>query len=251
MRGLTLSDGALLTKSNTFYINTNGLIAQWTLDEGIGTVIHDSSINRITGSFINTPTWVTGVNNKSNALSFTGTNSSTAAGVITQPLTISSSALTMMGWINLNWGAGLGGSFPFILEAGENSVAGFNLGFATGGFQDWISGDILCFGNGYTGTINFAPRAICPQPTGLIANTWHHVVGVLSPTISQIYFDGVALPMRVAYTGSVGNITTPVNLGSYAAGTGDWSNNSKVDDVRIYNRALSMAEIVQIYNFRA
>jgi len=224
---------------------TNGLVGWWKFDEGNGTITADSSGFKHTGSFLNSPTWVSG--KTGNGLSFTGTNSSNAAGVVTQPLTISSSAVTLMGWININWNASLGGSFPLILEAGESATTGLALTIATGTFQDWINGDILCFGNGYTGTTNFAPRAVAAQPT-LTAFTWHHVAGVLSPNLSQIYVDGVPLTMRVALTGSVGNITTAINFASYPSGTGDWSNNSKLDDIRIYNRALSPNEIKQIAN---
>jgi pimeloyl-ACP methyl ester carboxylesterase len=79
--------------------------------------------------------------------------------------------------------------------------------------------------------------------------TWHHVVTTVSGTIGKVYLDG-----NLDGTGNVGNIPANVldifigrahpNNGS---GETEWFNGI-IDDVRIYNRALSDSEIQQLYS---
>lgn len=75
------------------------------------------------------------------------------------------------------------------------------------------------------------------QPHGL--NIWRHVCTTYNGTIEQLYVDGTS----VAGTARILN-TAPgsVFIGRGTFGAGDYFN-GKIDDVRIYNRALSSAEI--------
>ena len=77
---------------------------------------------------------------------------------------------------------------------------------------------------------------------------WHHVVATVSGTNGSVYMDGI-----LDGSGNVGNIpvnTLDVFIG-YAhvyqgAGAVNWFN-GVIDDVRIYNRALSSNEVAQLY----
>jgi hypothetical protein len=75
-------------------------------------------------------------------------------------------------------------------------------------------------------------------------NTWYHVVGVYDGSQAKIYINGVLDNFKDA-SGNVGD-----NNGSMYVGWNQGSNwyfNGSIDDVRIYNKALSATEIRQLY----
>jgi len=79
---------------------------------------------------------------------------------------------------------------------------------------------------------------------------WHHVVATASGTNGNVYLDG-----NLDGSGDVGNI--PLNtldvyigLAHPGRGSGFWFN-GRIDDIRIYNRTLSPAEVQQLYDYEA
>ncbi len=76
---------------------------------------------------------------------------------------------------------------------------------------------------------------------------WHHVSGVYDGRRINLYVDGerdAALPTLVFP--SISTPTGPVLIGKRAGLPREW--NGLIDDVRIYNRAMSEEEIVELYN---
>ena len=85
-----------------------------------------------------------------------------------------------------------------------------------------------------------------------IDNTWHHVALVADRDgYAQIYTDGVASgnPGDISGIGDI-NSANSICIGNGAFGSGctNLTLNGTIDDVRIYNRALSAQEIQQLYN---
>src|SRR3989344_198301 len=83
-------------------------------------------------------------------------------------------------------------------------------------------------------------------------DVWHHIVGTLEATGNEsgrksIYIDG-ALSATCTYAIKAASTTDPVKLGA-ADNTANHFFNGKLDEARIYNRALSPAEVSQLYNF--
>lgn len=82
---------------------------------------------------------------------------------------------------------------------------------------------------------------ICPAPSN---GAWHHIVARQEGTVGRLYVDGV-----LGASGSlpgIGNGPGSINIGRF--GSGDhWYFTGKIDDVRIYNRALSDSEINQLF----
>jgi type II secretory pathway pseudopilin PulG len=80
-------------------------------------------------------------------------------------------------------------------------------------------------------------------------NTWKHIVAVVNGSSEKYYDDGVNF-----YTYSAGSclalsISRIGQAGASPGGQFNWYPfNGLIDDVRIYNRALSAAEIAAIYN---
>lgn len=105
------------------------------------------------------------------------------------------------------------------------------------------------FWDGYSA--NFRSASPTTWPT---ANTWHHLVvtwngSVDKPSNTQIYLDGVPLTMTSDVTIPTDAIGATLNIGGNNP-IGDrypWS--GKIDEVRVYSRALTPSEVTQVYNF--
>lgn len=125
---------------------------------------------------------------------------------------------------------------------------------------NWDAGchKILLIGNKTTGNVYIAEEpspfnisftltdstvqymAYCVTPA---LNNWHHLVGVFTGVSVKFYIDNVLQTTIPCTLGSIEN--SPLNIGwgyDNEYFTGD------IDDVRIYNRALSDEEIGQLYN---
>lgn len=81
-----------------------------------------------------------------------------------------------------------------------------------------------------------------------VAGQWQHVCGVSDGTSRYLYLDGTLNASRT----DAENISTLINgssirIGSWS-GTSNMDMNGKIDEVRLYNRALSAQEIAKIYN---
>lgn len=81
------------------------------------------------------------------------------------------------------------------------------------------------------------------------ANEWSHVVGTFDGATIKYYMNGVLL----ASTAGVGNgtlgtpSTFPTKIGQLGCCLNTHTMNGKLDEVRIYNRALTAAEAKQLY----
>jgi hypothetical protein len=77
-------------------------------------------------------------------------------------------------------------------------------------------------------------------------NTWHHVVGTYDGASLRLYIDGIQVASR-AQSGSIAYDTEPLVIGWYDSNFGEYFD-GLIDEVEIFNRALSAAEIQSIYN---
>src|SRR3989344_1357743 len=78
---------------------------------------------------------------------------------------------------------------------------------------------------------------------------WHHVAGVYDGTNMNIYVDGI-LAKSTAKTGTINSSSVAVLIGTLINnGSNQEFFDGKLDEVRIYNRALSASEVTQLYNF--
>ena len=205
-----------------------GLVGWWRFDEGTGSFANDSSGNGNSGN-VNNALWVNG--KYGNALQFNGTALSYLE-VPDAPSLRGFSAFTILYWVNI----------PLGLES-EADTWFFKVGKAADwrewnlGWQGWSDSFTLSFNN-ETGT---SQRYDGPPNYYLTANQWYHVVGTYDGTYLRIYINGVELGSGA----NVGSHTTqilndPVRITSGAADSGK---SFTIDEIRIYNRALSSAEI--------
>jgi hypothetical protein len=210
------------------------LVAWYTFDEGSGTIAHDSAGGH--NGTVYGGTWVAG--KVGGAMSFNGTSSyigvpSSAALNITGDITIAA-------WVN----------------------------FARGGdYSDGSEQAIVtkCFGNGaYDNPYDFRTNANLVPALNLVRandythesfgsgdsfiplNSWHHVAVVEQGTAAYFYIDGI-----LANTVLGGPpLTSPPVGNNYPMLIGARSNglylDGLMDDVRVYNRALTSTEIKDI-----
>jgi hypothetical protein len=82
----------------------------------------------------------------------------------------------------------------------------------------------------------------------VIDGNWHHVVGVrIYNSAPLIYVDGLSWAVTADNAGYTANITSadPWQIGGNNTGNGIWD--GQIDDVRLYNRALTAPEVAALY----
>ena len=205
-----------------------GLVGCWLMNEGAGNRIYDLSGNGNTGSLISTTKWVAG--RSGSVLSFNGTSDYVDVGsnAIIKPV----SAITVSAWVKFN-----------SLTADIRAISDWHQSVIE---DRWIFYEIsateiywyVCNANGVgIGYVSYTPAL----------NTWLHLVGVYNGSVVTLYVNGVSVGTPASLSGNMnaGSAVNTVRIGKQAE-TG-WCFNGLIDDVRIYNRALSASEVQQLY----
>ena len=206
----------------------SGPIGWWKLDEGSGTSTADASGNGNTGTLTNSPTWISGRVGPG-ALSFGGTtayvNVPNSSGILDN---LQNTGMTVSAWIKAA-GTG-GGNAGRIVEKG-------NWFFAMGTVSS-------------TTVVRFTIQDTAgsrPSSAAVTLNSWVHVAatwaGEASGSSITLYVNGVASNgTLISGTGTVGSESGAAQIGNRASDTARGFNGG-IDEVRIYNRVLSAAEI--------
>ncbi len=232
--GSATSNAATLTVNATGGDITTALIHHWRMDEGTGALASDSA-GSAHGTLVNGPSWVPGKIGPS-ALGFSAAAASHV--VASQPSDAPYlGALTIAAWINVTPGGGdavvaskvsangaQNNPFDFIVGSG-----GLYFVRANGSYCAWLS-------------------------TATSGSGWHHVA-VVAPdanvnTPPIFYLDGVALGTVNLALNSGGPATgdgSPIRLGRRADGAGQLT--GSLDDVRLYSRALSPADLAALFAY--
>ncbi len=199
----------------------SGLITGYEFEEGSGSTTADESANSLTGTLTNGPTWTNGKYGK--GIQFDGTNDYIDLG--NSSLFNITSAVTISAWMNisnqttsrviLNKG-GANGSYE--LRGNQSSNATYRF--------------ILNGGTNLNGSGSIS------------ANTWHHLAATYDGATMKVYVDGV-LNNSVAYTSSINITTSSALIGSIGSGL---YFQGILDNVRIYNKALSASEVTTDMN---
>ncbi|MGH9681197.1 MAG: LamG-like jellyroll fold domain-containing protein, partial [Candidatus Acidiferrales bacterium] len=215
-----------------------GLVGHWTFDEGTGSAAADSSGSGYNASLFNGVSWVTG--KLGDAISANGSNQYASMPSINLSAT---SAATVAMWVNRTYTNGADVLFEFSTNYNSNNNV---FAFFPDEAADCGNGsmEIAIHGNAGYNVKCYA------QPT---SGVWHHLAIVydMSQTAASeisLYIDGVLQaaqkqPYSSNNTGSFGSY--PFYLFSRAGSIGFAA--GEIDDLQLYNRALSAAEIQQIY----
>jgi len=199
---------------------TDNLIGWWKLDETSGTNAADSSGSGLNGTLTTPlPQWQASGGRLGGALFFTGqvgqsvtVNNATALNPTT--------ALSISAWVNATSWSGNNR----ILQKG-NTDNQYRLLAEAGKFVWEIAG------------VGRLETTLPP------VNQWVHVASTYDGDRMVIYFDGVEVA-SLAVTGAVPVTANPLHLGTKTAASGTQNHlNGMLDQVRLYGRALSAAEV--------
>ena len=208
------------------------LVGQWKFDDGAGTTAADSSGRGNNGLLQGNPVWVAG--HDSGALWFNGVGDyvDLPIGAVLNSLTNSTFAV----WAN---SSNAGGGWQRIFDFGLDTTSYMFLTPRTAGAAGPMRFAITTNGGGAESQVTTASNL----PSG-----WHHVAVTINADTDTVtlYQDG----LPVAQTSAVS--LTPSSLG---ATTNNWLGRSeyndpyymgRLDDFRIYNKALSASEVASL-----
>jgi len=208
--------------------NPSALLAHWELDETAGSVASDSSLYDYDGTLVNMDDsdWVEG--NIGNALDFDGVNDHVAVDDICAA--IAGRDITVTAWVKA----------PAVNPANQ-----FIISINTSNGDD---NRLLLGTPAGTATLSLGTTAWHHTTATVIDNTWHHVAYVLedsSDTIT-VYVDGSeALSFASTVSVAADDVFSLAQEYDPGMATGDFYN-GQIDDVRVYERALSEAEIATL-----
>ncbi len=222
---LNTSAGVAVTVSNTGSPPSPGLVASYGFDEGAGTSAGDSTGNGNNGA-LNGPSWTIG--RFGQALSFDGVNDRVA---IPDSNTLDlTTGMTLEAWVKP---AALGTAWKTVLFKHRNSNA-TNMMY-------------VLYGNRNTNvpntevTVGTSVKVVNgPTGSGLPLNVWSHLAATFDNATLRLYVNGT----QIASLATAGPIATSTG-DLWVGGNNIWNEffNGVIDEVRIYNRALTQADI--------
>ena len=199
--------------------NPAGLVAAFSFNEGTGTTVADSSVNSNNGTIANAAWTASG--KYGGALVFNGSNALVnIADAYTLHLT---TAMTLEAWVNPSTVSSL---WRDVIYKGNDNY--------------YLSGTSPASSVPATGGTFGATGANVYGTTALTANTWAHLAATYDGATLRLFVNGAPVS-SMARTGSLATSTNPLQIGGdsiygqYFAGA--------IDEIRVYNVALTQAQI--------
>ena len=217
--GLTIALTAALLRAQI----PTGPLAHWKLDEtGSNTTAADSSGNNHPGVVLN-PTWTPG--RIGGALSFDGANHVRVTGAPA----LEPTAFAVSAWVNYSLTDTSGGD---VLSMGDN----FGLRVQPDGAVKtyFYGGTIVGYRIAQSTTVNTRD------------GQWHHIVGQYNGSVLQVYVDGIKRDEKSFSDPIVYGLGTDLFLGKHGNGGGNHDFKGLIDQVRLYNHALSSSDIAAL-----
>jgi len=229
------SEGGGAIQGSCSDVSNHGLIGHWRLNESNGTSVADASGNKNIGATVGGATR-TSAGRINGAILLDGSNDA-----VTIPSSASlndlANQLTISTWIYRTT-AKTGWQDIVTRQYGSGSQDQFSLG---------IKGNTYYF---IVNTANNGPQTLMAGTNKV--NEWVHIAGVYDGSTMKLYVDGNLLSTATDITGNVRTDNKPLYFGGGANGidpnTLSMFVAGLIDDVRVYKRALSAAEIKTIAN---
>jgi len=199
--------------------NPNGLVAAYGFNQGSGVQVADASGQGNTGT-ISSATW-TAAGKFGSALSFNGTSAWVT--VADAPSLDIATGMTIEAWVNPTSGTGWR---TVVLKESSNGFA-YSLYSANNASRP-------------AGYVNTAGDMALNGTSAVPLNTWTHVALTYDGATMRMFVNGVQVSTR-ALTGAALVSNGPLRIG----GNSVWGEyfRGAIDEVRVYNRALTAAEI--------
>ncbi|GAO31647.1 LamG domain-containing protein [Geofilum rubicundum] len=152
-----------------------------------------------------------------------------------QSLNITGTAITMSAWVYNEKTTGLAD----IISKGRDYTS--NYGYHLRWYNNPQSlNAIYRLTNGTNNTVRI---------TGLKNETWYHIASTFDGIYGKLYLNGQLVSVTEQH-GSIGNAITQFVIGAHSAGPSGWGYQwkGKIDEVAVWNRVLSEAEVQLLYN---
>jgi hypothetical protein len=203
-----------------------GLVGYWSFDEGAGTTAYDASGKGNNGTLVNGPKWTNGKFGQ--ALSFDGVDDYVDFGDIDMLEFTGTAPFSVAAWLWLD---------PAISSSHIISKEGSSATGVQGWQFGWLGSTIrlIRWRDGNPNVCSFT------VPTG----KWIHVVFTYDGSIIRGYLNG-GFQTSLSSTFEIIGTAYPFRIG--ARPYGGYYYKGLIDEVRIYNRALSEEEIRYLYN---
>ncbi len=207
------------------------LASFWRFDEGTGTTAYDSSQFRNNGTLVNTPTWAVGVS-KGRCLSFDGVNERVNCGSAILNSDNQDFSVSLWAYRNENTYEGLVAKDP----GGGANRNWFLMGFTNNNIK------IVVWETDGNDVLRYSAANSFPL------STWTHIGLVVDCTNHKLYsiINGIRTDITGAWDGTSKNEVIDLTIGWNYNNT--YAFNGKIDEVRVYSRALSQNDITYLYN---
>ncbi len=214
----------LAVTPNLMAVTTDGLVGAWVFDDGSGDTVSDSSGNDLNGQVtLGNPEWVDG--KFGGAMKFGGADMVT----VTDSDALDLTSFTIAAWIN---SPGTSGKWHVIAAKEARNPTGRNYGI---------------FGHVNSGVIHYSFTAggwkSYDATTNVTDGTWHHVAATYEKPDFKLYIDGEVDAM-VSPNADPETNNSPLYIGG--CDIGNYFMTGTIDEVALYDRALSMDEIAEL-----
>ena len=210
----------------------SSLVGYWAMDETVGTTALDTGAAPANDApTAGSPSFVAG--KVGNALRLNGT--SEYASTPDEASLDVTKAITMAAWVR----PGRYATQDLIAKDINGSIDGYQLSLATTKGDDSSQRAFVRFNEAANGD-GLRVNASTMYP---IDGSWQHVAATYDGTTIKLYIDGV-LEGSMPWTGTIASNATALGIGAQSNNT-RWFQGD-LDDVRLYNRALSAGEIAAL-----
>ena len=218
-------------RSGTYNGTTNGPSTYYSFDENSGATAQDSSGAVNTGTLVNAPAWSAGKVNA--ALSFNGTDQyveGASAAIHTD------TSFSVAAWVYLTSKNG----FATAVSQDGTNISGFFLQYDQS-VDRW--GFTIRQSDSTGAGLDGARSSTSPS-----LDTWYHLVGVYDSSTNQLslYVDGILAGTATRHTPWDATGAFAVGRAKFGPLTDFWP--GMIDDVRVYQRALSPGEVTTLAN---
>jgi hypothetical protein len=205
-------------------------LGNWQFDAGSGTTAADSSGHGYTATLRKTPAWIPGVTG--DALGFDGVNQYAS---IAHATALDAYPLTVSAWFNTS---STSGTQALVNKYTSGSYRGYQVFLNNGSLCAWYVRD-------YADNVGASG---CPLKTaGYNDGQWHLLTYTVDASGGKLYVDG-ALKAGRPWTGRAGAVTNTdgLNFARYPGAAQPYLAAS-LDEVRLYNSALSASQVAALY----
>jgi hypothetical protein len=231
---------ATLAQTVPNYVPTNGLVGWWPFNGNANDESGNNNNGTVNGASLTTDRF--GNNNR--AYDFNGSSDITIPHNNALNFQINNK-ISVSIWVKTNTNQLYRSVMVQKISGVGNTQSGYDIALDNGGVISQRVSASLSLKNGSSGSWGYASDSTA----NFITNSWHNLIFVYDQNIGKCYVDGVLKNTIVGQSGVIGNNTNSLLFGSTInQGLTSKKFIGQLDDIGIWNRALTQQEITDLYN---